>query len=184
VRTFASFVAGFLALVVVAPAVSAIASIGWPEMTDSLTQLRSRAQSCVEVLKSGSDKAAIMAVRITYGDAKAAAEGVITGLTTTLVEGGKPGTLPNVQANVAKAGAGLKEVCDAAIKTASAGPGTKGVLDTILKAPLEPIISAISSGVAALWTRRVEKDKLELETIKTQLEAAKWPNFGDVAPAQ
>jgi len=136
------------------------------------------------VLKSGSDKAAILASRITYGDAKAAADGVIAGLTTTLVEGGAPGTLPRVQSNVEKAGTGLKEVCDAAVKTASAAAGTKGVVDAILAAPLEPIITAISSGVAALWTRRVETDTLELETIKTQLEAAKWPNFGDVAPAQ
>jgi hypothetical protein len=176
--------ATFLLFAPVAAYAAQTASIGWPEMTDSLTQLRSRAQSCVEVLKSGSDKAAILASRITYGDAKAAADGVIAGLTTTLVQGGAPGTLPQVQTNVAKAGAGLKEVCEAAVKTASAAAGTKGVIDTILAAPLEPILMAISSGVAALWTRRVEQDKLELETIKTQLEAAKWPNFGDVAPAQ
>jgi hypothetical protein len=174
----------FLLLTPVAAYAAQTASVGWPEMTDSLTQLRSRAQSCVEVLKSGSDKAAILAGRITYGDAKAAADGVIAGLTTTLVQGGKPATLPNVRANVEKAGVGLKEVCDAAVKTASAAPGTKGVIDTILAAPLEPIITAISSGIAALWMRHVETDKLELETIKTQLEAAKWPNFGDVAPAQ
>jgi hypothetical protein len=176
--------ATFLSLTLVAAYAAQSTNIGWPEITDSLTQLRSRAQSCVEVLKSGSDKAAIMASRITYGDAKAAADGVIAGLTTTLVEGGAPGTLPKVQTNVEKAGAGLKEVCDAAIKTASAAAGTKGVIDSILAAPLEPIITAISSGIAALWMRHVETDKLELETIKTQLEAAKWPDFGDVAPAK
>ena len=38
-------------------------------------------------------------------------------------------------------------------------------------------MNAISSGVSALWTGHVEKDKLELETIKGQLEAAKWPDF-------
>ena len=49
---------------------------------------------------------------------------------------------------------------------------------------LTPTVKAISAGLGALWTRKVETDKLELETIKTQLEAAKWPDFGGVAPAQ
>jgi hypothetical protein len=32
-----------------------------------------------------------------------------------------------------------------------------------------------------LWTRHVEKGKLELATKKAQLEAAKWPEFTDIA---
>jgi hypothetical protein len=32
-----------------------------------------------------------------------------------------------------------------------------------------------------LWTRHVEKDKLDLETKKSQLEAAKWPKFSGIA---
>jgi hypothetical protein len=71
----------------------------------------------------------------------------------------------------------LQEVCKAALTAASAA-GSKGLVEDILKAPIEPIANAISSGVSALWTGHVEKDKLELETIKGQLEAAKWPDFG------
>jgi hypothetical protein len=43
------------------------------------------------------------------------------------------------------------------------------------------LIKAISDGVGALWTRHVEKDTLELETKNSQLEAAKWPKFSDIA---
>jgi hypothetical protein len=43
------------------------------------------------------------------------------------------------------------------------------------------VFKAISDGVGALWTRHVDKDELELETKKSQLEAAKWPRFGDIA---
>jgi hypothetical protein len=43
------------------------------------------------------------------------------------------------------------------------------------------LFKAISDGVGSLWTRHVDKDKLELETKKSQLEAAKWPKFGDIA---
>ena len=32
--------------------------------------------------------------------------------------------------------------------------------------------------------RRFEKDKPELETIRIQPETARWPDFGEVAPAR
>jgi hypothetical protein len=54
------------------------------------------------------------------------------------------------------------------------------VWEEIAKGPVEPLVKAISDGVGALWTRHVEKDKLELETKRAQLEAAKWPRFGDI----
>jgi hypothetical protein len=60
-------------------------------------------------------------------------------------------------------------------------PEHKGVWEEIAKGAVEPLFKTISDGVGALWTRHVEKDKLELETKKSQLEAAKWPKFGDIA---
>jgi hypothetical protein len=105
-------------------------------------------------------------------------DGVIAGLTIALVDGGNPDSLPTAQASLATAGEGLKEICEAAVKTVA--PHTKGVWEEIAKIPIEPLITAISSGVGALWTRHVEKDRLELETTKSQLEAAKWPRFGDI----
>jgi hypothetical protein len=47
-----------------------------------------------------------------------------------------------VLASLKKAGAGLQEVCDAALKTASVAGGTKGFVEDILKAPIEPIVNA------------------------------------------
>jgi hypothetical protein len=127
--------------------------------------------------RGASDKPAVATGRLTYGAAKSQTDGVIAGLTVALVQGGQPDALPMVLTSLKKAGAGLQEVCDAALKSASAGGGTKGLVEHILKAPIEPIVNAISSGVSALWTGHVEKDKLELETIKGQLDAAKWPEF-------
>ncbi len=158
------------------PPAAAQTSLGWPAMIDLLAQQRTQAETCAATLKSSSDKGAIATGRLTYGAAKSQADGVIAGLTVAVVEGGKPDALPGVLTSLKKAGAGLQEVCDAALKTASAA-GTKGLVEDILKAPIEPIVNAISSGVSALWTRHVEKDKFELETIKGQLDAAKWPEF-------
>ena len=134
-------------------------ALGWPEVIALLTKARTQATTCVEVLKSSGDKSAVASARLTYGMAEGEMDGVIAGLTTALVEGGDPERLPTVRTNLEASGKGLKEICDAAVKT-------------------------ISDGVGALWTRHVENDKLELETKKSQFEAAKWPKFADIAAAQ
>jgi hypothetical protein len=106
-------------------------------------------------------------------------DGVIAGLTTALVDGGDPSSLPTARTSLATAGTGLKEICDAAMKAVT--PNAKGVWEEIAKGAVEPLFTAISAGVGTLWTRHVEKDTLEIATKKSQLEAAKWPKFGDIA---
>lgn len=155
------------------------AALGWPEVIALLTKARTQATTCVEVLKSSGDKAALARARLTYGMAEGEMDGVIAGLTTALVEGGEPDRLPTVRTGLDTSAKGLKEICDAAVKTIA--PNTKGVWEDVAKGAVEPLFKAISDGVGALWTRHVEADKLELETKKSQLEAAKWPRFGDIA---
>jgi hypothetical protein len=116
---------------------------------------------------------------LTYGLAEGEMDGVIAGLTTALVEGGDPGSLPKARDSLGAAGQGLKTICDAADKTVA--PNTKGVLEEIAKGVVEPLIKAISDGVGALGTHHVEKDALERETKKTELEAARWPKFADIS---
>ena len=60
------------------------------------------------------------------------------------------------------------------------GQNEKGVLDTILKLPLDALIKPLSDAVAALWNRRNEQDALVKNQIRTELEAARWPNFAEV----
>ena len=158
---------------------AAQAPLGWPEVIALLTKARTQATTCVQVLKSNGDKAALARAQLTYGMAEGEMDGVIAGLTTALVQGGNPSSLPTARTSLETAGKGLKEICDAAVKTIT--PNTKGVWEEIAKGAVEPLFKAISDGVGALWTRHVEKDKLELETKKTQLEAAKWPKFSDIA---
>ena len=158
---------------------TAQATLGWPEVIALLTKARTQATTCVEVLKSSGDQAALASARLTYGMAEGEMDGVIAGLTTALVEGGDPDRLPTVRTSLETSGKGLKEICDAAVKTIT--PNTKGVWEEVTKGAVEPLVKAISDGVGALWTRHVEKDTLELETKRAQLEAAKWPRFGDIA---
>jgi hypothetical protein len=154
-------------------------ALGWPDVIALLARAQTQATTCAKVLKKNGDKAAVDRAELTYGMAEAEMDGVIAGLTTALVQGGSPDSLPTARTSLDTAGKGLKEICDAAVK--SIAPDTKGVWEEIAKGPIEPLIKAISDGVGALWTRHVEKDQLELATKKTQLEAAKWPKFSDIA---
>jgi hypothetical protein len=130
------------------------------------------------VLKANGDKPSIASAQLTYGMAEGEMDGIIAGLTTALFQRGDPSSLPNARTSLETAGQGLKEICDAAVRTVT--PNTKGVWEEIAKGAVEPLFKTISDGVGALWTRHVERDTLELETKKTQLEAAKWPAFPDI----
>ena len=170
-----------IVLAAIIPAVPCWAqtTLGWPEVIALLAKAKTQATACVEVLMSNGDKTAIATARLTYGMAEAEMDGVIAGLTTALVQGGEPSSLPTVRASLETTGEGLKEVCDEAVRTIA--PHTKGVWEEIAKGPIEPLIKSISDGVGELWARHVEKGKLELETKRSQLEAAKWPRFSDIA---
>jgi hypothetical protein len=167
-----------LASIIPASLCAAQATLGWPEVISLLAKARTQATTCVQVLKSNGDKSSIVKAQLTYGMAEGEMDGIIAGLTTALVQGGDPSSLPTARASLETAGKGLKDICDAAVKTVT--PNTKGVWEEIAKGAVEPLFKAISDGVGALWTRHVEKDKLEIETKKTQLEAAKWPAFADI----
>jgi hypothetical protein len=152
-------------------------TVGWPETVDRLNEQRSQAEACLELLKDSGDAAAIRKGRIAYGVAKSASDGVISAFTVGLVEGYAPEKLPPLQANLDRAGKGLKEVCDAAVSAAPAS-GTNGVVEELAKGAVEPVVDGLKAAAGALWERHVKMEQLEIETIKSQLEAAKWPEFG------
>jgi hypothetical protein len=153
-------------------------TVGWPDTIDLLTEEQTQAQACVRLLKNAGDENAVREGRIAYDAARAAADGVIAGFTAAVVEGYKPENLPRIQANLERAGAGLQEVCNDAVQAARAASGKRGLISQIVTAAVGPVVDALKSAVGALWTRHVETDKLEIETIKSELWAAKWPDFG------
>jgi len=139
---------------------------------------KSQAKACVALLKSVGDKPTILEGEIAYENAKAAADGVIAGLLTALVEGGKPQDFPTIQADMQEAGKGLQTVCETAVKAARSAQGTKGLVSGIVTDAVKPLIDALTGGVGALWAHHIELAKLERDMIETQLGAAEWPEFG------
>ncbi len=180
-------VLGGAALALAFPAAATAAqapAMGWPEVIAALTTERSNAETCVGLLKSRADAASLDKAKATYGMARADMDGVIAGLEAVLAEGGKPEKLPNVRPSLETSAESLKQICEAAAATAT--PKTKGFWDEIAKGvaegAVEPVVDKIADGVAAIWAHYVvEPDKLALETRKSKLEAARWPEFGDIA---
>ena len=159
------------------------AGIGWPDAVGRLTAERSNAQICAAVLKKFGDEGQVSRGRLTYGAAKSDFDGVITALITALAEGGSPASLPTFDANVERGTTALKALCKTAEDLVSAKPGEKAVSVGSLQEAVEPLIKSISDAVAAIYNYRSDKAATRL-TIRTQLEAAKWPEFDDVKAAQ
>jgi hypothetical protein len=158
------------------------APLGWPEVIARLTQERMQAETCVGMIKSSKNAGAITAVKTTYETTKPRVDGAIAGLVAALVEGGKPEALPSVRDDLETTGKTLKEICDAALATLKSNSHQKGdwreaIATAAVEATLKPMIDWLSEQ----WARLRETDKLEIETKKAQLEAAKWPKFGDIA---
>jgi hypothetical protein len=169
---------------VMVSATFAATSVGWPETIELLTRERTQAEVCAGLLKSRGDQAAIAAGEINYEMGRAAMDGVIAGLMTSLAEGAKPNSLSTIETDLQSSGKTLREICNVAIVTTSTDVGEKGVFSEIAKSAVEPLIHAISSGVAAVWAQHLESNERKFTTITTRLEAAKWPRFGDIKPVR
>jgi hypothetical protein len=153
-------------------------ALEWPDVVAQLNTERSQAQACANLLKAAGDDASITNGRIAYDSAKGATDGIIAGLSTALAQGGSPADLKSLNASLDLATSGLKKVCNGAIEAAKASPGHRGVIDDIVKAAIDPVADLLKSAFGALWTRHVELSNLEVQEIRNQLEAAKWPDFG------
>jgi hypothetical protein len=174
----------FVLLVCAAPALGQARGIGWPDAVSRLAEERSKAEICVMSLNRYGNQDQIAQGRLAYGTAKADFDGVIAGLITVLAEGEKPESLPSLDAKLADGATGLGQFCKSVSDLVPNASGQKGVLDAMVKAAVEPVINALSEGVAALYNNHRKDDALTRQTIQTQLEAAKWPDFAKVEAAQ
>jgi hypothetical protein len=167
-------------LISIAPGISRAADIGWPEAVDRLARERSKAETCARGLKAYGDEQKISQGQLAYGEAKANFDGVISGLITALSEGGNPKSLPSLETDLEQGASDLGKFCKTVNDLLPSSSGQKDVIADIVKDAIQPVIDALSEGVAALYNNHRKDDALTIETIKTQLEAAKWPNFAEV----
>jgi hypothetical protein len=170
-------------LISIAPGISRAADIGWPEAVGRLAGERSTAENCAAALKGYGDKQQVSRGQLAYGEAKANFDAVINGLIMALTEGGNPKSLPSLKTDLEHGATSLGNFCKTVSDLLPATSGHKGILGDIVKGAIQPVIDALSAAVAAIYNNHRKDDALTIETIKTQLEATKWPNFAEVKAA-
>jgi hypothetical protein len=175
---------GLALLILIAPEISRAADIGWPEAVGRLAGERSKAETCVALFKEYADKLKIPEGQLAYGEVKAKFDAVIAELITALTEGGNPKSLPSLETDLEHGAEGLGKFCKMVNDLLPSTSGQKRVVADIVKGAIQPVIDAPSEGVAAIYNNSGKEAALTRETIKTQLEATKWPNFSEVKAAK
>ncbi|MGB7044731.1 MAG: hypothetical protein WBD65_07425, partial [Methylocella sp.] len=168
----------------IAPGISRAADIGWPQAVGRLAGERSKAETCAALLKGYGDQQQSSRGQLAYGEAKANFDAVIAELITALTEGGNPKSLPSLETDLEHGAEDLGKFCKMVNDLLPSASGRKDVIADIAKSAIQPLIDALSEGVAALYNNHRKDDALTIETIKTQLEATKWPNFAEVKAAK
>jgi hypothetical protein len=169
-----------VALVPASSEITRAANIGWPEAVSRLAEQRSKAETCVAVLKEHGDTAQIERGRLDYTTAKGNFDAVIAGLITVLAEGGAPQTLPNLQTELQEGASGLSGFCKTVAALLPNASGQKGIVGDIVRATVGPTITMLSAAVSTLYQDHRKDNALTRGTIRTQLEAVKWPDFANV----
>jgi len=178
--------AGFLSLIigVVSPGLAKPTNMGWPEAVEQLAGERTRAETCAASLRGHGDALQISRGQLTYGEAKARFDALIAGLLTALGEGETPRALPDLQFDLEAGASALREFCRSVRELLPSEDGQRGVIDDIIKAAIDPALDALKQAVSALYNNFRGDSALTKATIRTQLEAAKWPDFERIEAAK
>ena len=156
-------------------------AIGWQEAVARLTGERTRAETCTSLLKKHGDDAAISRGALAYGEAKAEVDAVIAGLVTALAVGKKPTSLPDLVARLERGVTARETFCAQVMALVPDTSGDKKGLTDVTG--LGKVLTSMIEAVKELVLRWVDEDGLTRKTIQTQLEAARWPDFGAVSPS-
>ena len=151
--------------------------IGWQEAVARLAHERTRAETCVRLLKTYGDEGALSRGDLTYGEAKAEVDAVIAGLIVALAKDEEPATLPDLETRLELGVKGREALCEQVKPLVPDATGEKNVIVDLVAGALGPLIEAVKE----IYLDAEEADRLTRLTIQNQLEATKWPAFADIA---
>ena len=164
-------------LISIASGISRAADIGWPEAVGRLAGERSKAETCAALLKGYGDQQQSSRGQLAYGEAKANFDAVITGLITALTEGGNPKSLASLETDLEHSATSSVNFCKMVSDLLPDTSGQRGVLANIVKGAIQPVIEALSEGVAALYNNHRKDNALTIETIKTSAGGHEMAQF-------
>ena len=154
------------------------AEVGWQETVTALTAERGRAMTAVGLIQRLGGEGDKATAELTYGEGKAEADAVVSGLVVALEQGKGANDLASLETRLAKVVAARQALAERARALVGDQAGEKGVLIDLFSDALPYLLTA----VGALWTQFTARDALTRKTIVTQLEAARWPPFAEIEP--
>jgi len=161
------------------------ATMSWPEAVGQIAGQRTKAETCVALMKRYGNDTQIARGQLTYANAKADFDAVIAGLIAALSAGQTPASLPSLQAKLTSGVSALLAFSNMVSNLLPDTRGQKGVMEELAKIiPIEPLLKMLSEGVSALYSNHRNDDTLTRRTIQTQLEAARWATFSEIKAAQ
>ena len=155
------------------------AGIGWQEAVARLAGERTRAETCVRLLKQYGDEAGVSRGELTYGEAKAEVDAVIAGLIVALAKDEEPESLSDLESRLGRGVKGREAFCAEVEPLVPDASGERNVIVDLVAGALGPLIEAAQ----AIYLDYREEDRLTRLTIQNQLEATKWPAFADISSA-
>jgi hypothetical protein len=156
-----------------------MAEVDWQEAVTRLNGERSKVVSCAAQLKVHGNSAQQQAGAEAYGKAKAEIETVLDELAVAL--GGAGGGLGSdaLESRLAAAIQQRIALCKTVEPLIPSTSGERQIFQDVYSDTLKPTMDAVRSIL-----KRRGADLSERRTIKTQLEAARWPEYSRVAPGQ
>jgi hypothetical protein len=151
--------------------------IGWQEAVARLAHERTRAETCVRLLKTYGDENALSRGDLTYGEAKAEVDAVIAGLIVALAKEDDPASLPDLEARLERGVEGRESLCEQVKPLVPDASGERNVIADLVGGALGPMIEAAKE----IYFHSEQADRLTRLTIQNQLEATKWPAFANIS---
>ena len=172
-----------MALAAIAAALTAApaaAEMSWIEAAERLHRERGNAVSCARVAKRHlppEDKAALSRMELSYEAARTEVMAVIAGLEAALIDDREAQALGDLQVRLKKGGAARESFCETALALIPKDK-PKGERN-LVKAALGLVKTLVEAGVT-VWKEIRGADDIRRANLRTALEDAKWPAFGDI----
>ena len=162
----------------VLPGVGRAEEITWQEAVARLAAERTRAETCVRLLKrhASGDEAALSRGELAYSNAKADVDAAIAGLVVVLAQEQEPLSLSSLEDRLASGVQAREAFCAEVMKRVPDSEGTKNPIVQVLGEVLGSLIEA----AVEIYKFESEEDRLLRMTIQTQLEATQWSDFPDI----
>lgn len=156
--------------------VQAAEPMDWGSVVDALATERTRASTCLSLFKqlTADDLQARLRGELAYGEAKASMDGAIARLSVGAIQGTDDVEgAALLQNRLETAIAGRQTFCADVDAMLEEDQGTRSLLADMIG----PAVEGLIGGAVDLYLGLREEEMLIRQTIQSQIEAQRWPDF-------